>query len=66
MLELPWPVIDTEEALREIDHDPNSGYPLRGRLRGLHSLLVGSFRIIYTFRVAATRHRVNAHRRDPR
>ena len=46
---------------------------LRGRLRGLRSLRVGTYRIIYgltdadqTVRVAAIRHRSIAYRTDPR
>ncbi|MGI8580008.1 MAG: type II toxin-antitoxin system RelE family toxin [Solirubrobacteraceae bacterium] len=74
LLELSWPVIDAvEEALLVIEREPDSGYPLRGRLRGLHSLRVGSLRIIYkiiedgnTVRVAAIRHRSSAYGRDRR
>jgi mRNA-degrading endonuclease RelE of RelBE toxin-antitoxin system len=50
-----------------------AGYPLRGRLRGLYSLRVGSYRIVYqladngkTVRVAAIRHRSVAYGSDPR
>jgi mRNA-degrading endonuclease RelE of RelBE toxin-antitoxin system len=50
-----------------------AGYPLRGRLRGLYSLRVGSYRIVYqladngkTVRVAAIRHRSVAYSSDPR
>lgn len=62
-----------EEALLVIESEPDSGYPLRGRLCGLHSLRVGSLRTIYqiiedgnTVRVAAIRHRSSAYRHDPR
>jgi mRNA interferase RelE/StbE len=74
LLELGWPVIDAvEDALGALERDPHAGYPLRGKLRGLYSLGVGSYRIIYqltdggeTVRVAAIRHRAIAYRRDPR
>jgi mRNA interferase RelE/StbE len=60
-----WPLIDAaEEALALLQREPHAGYPLRGRLRGLYSLRVGSYRIIYqlsdndrTIRVATIRHR---------
>jgi len=49
------------------------GHVLRGRLRGLRSLRVGSYRVLYeltdrehTVRVAAIRHRATAYRIDPR
>jgi mRNA-degrading endonuclease RelE of RelBE toxin-antitoxin system len=69
-----WPLIDAvEDALGLLARDPHAGYPLRGRLRGLNSLRVGSYRIIYqladkdtTVRVAAIRHRSAAYRSDPR
>jgi mRNA-degrading endonuclease RelE of RelBE toxin-antitoxin system len=74
ILALDWPLIDAvEEVLSLLQRDPNAGYPLRGRLRGLHSLRVGSYRIIYqltederTVRVAAVRHRSVAYDSDPR
>ena len=74
LLELDWPLIDAiEEALGLLEHDPRAGHALRGRLRGLFSLRVGAYRIIYqlidsgqTVRVAAIRHRATAHRSDPR
>lgn len=74
LLALDWPLIDAvEEALALLERDPHAGYPLRGRLRGLHSLRVGSYRIIYqltegerTVRVAAVRHRSVAYKNDPR
>jgi mRNA interferase RelE/StbE len=62
-----------EEALALLEREPHGGYPLRGRLRGLRSLRVGSYRIIYqlsgndkTVRVATIRHRSVAYDRDPR
>lgn len=74
LLELDWPLIDAvEDALGLLEREPCSGYELRGRLRGLRSLRVGTYRIIYqlgdndrTVRVAAIRHRSIAYRTDPR
>jgi mRNA-degrading endonuclease RelE of RelBE toxin-antitoxin system len=74
LLTLGWPLIDAvEDALGLLERDPYAGYPLRGRLRGLHSLRLGSYRIIYqrldgdrTVRVAAIRHRSSAYGVDPR
>jgi mRNA interferase RelE/StbE len=74
LLAFTWPLIDAvEEALGLLARDPYAGYPLRGRLRGLYSLRVGAYRIIYqladkdrTVRVAAIRHRSAAYRSDPR
>jgi addiction module RelE/StbE family toxin len=74
LLALDWLLIDTvEEALSLLRHDPYAGHPLRGRLRGLNSLRVGSYRIIYQLanddkivRVAAIRHRSTAYETDPR
>jgi mRNA-degrading endonuclease RelE of RelBE toxin-antitoxin system len=74
LLALDRPLIDAvEEALSLLGGDPHAGYPLRGRLRGLNSLRVGSYRVIYqladgdrTVRVAAIRHRSVAYLRDPR
>jgi mRNA interferase RelE/StbE len=74
LLELDWPLIDAiEEALGLLEREPQAGHALRGKLRGLRSLRVGSFRILYqvtengrTVRVAAIRHRSIAYRSDPR
>jgi mRNA-degrading endonuclease RelE of RelBE toxin-antitoxin system len=74
LLELEWPLIDAvAEALTLLERDPSGGYELRGRLRGLRALRVGSYRIIYqladggqTVRVAAIRHRAVAYLIDPR
>ncbi len=74
LLDLGWPLIDAvEDALGSLERDPPAGHELRGRLRGLRSLHVGAYRIIYqltdanrTVRVAAIRHRSTAYRTDPR
>jgi mRNA-degrading endonuclease RelE of RelBE toxin-antitoxin system len=74
LLALDWPLIDAvEEALGLLELDPRAGYELRGRLRGLFALRVGSYRILYqltdegrTVRVATIRHRAVAYRGDPR
>ena len=74
LLELGWPLIDAvEEALGLLARAPDSGHELRGRLRGLRSLRVGSYRILYqlaadekTVRVAAIGHRSIACQADPR
>jgi len=74
LLDLDWPLLDAvEDALGLLERDPRSGHELRGRLRGLRSLRVGIYRIIYqltdadqSVRVAAIRHRSIAYRTDPR
>jgi mRNA-degrading endonuclease RelE of RelBE toxin-antitoxin system len=74
LLQLAWPVIDAiENALGVLEGDPTAGHALRGRLRGLRLLRVGTYRISYqvidggqTVRVAAIRHRSIADRIDPR
>jgi mRNA interferase RelE/StbE len=74
LLELDRPLLDAiEDALGLLERDPHIGHELRGRLHGLRSLRVGSYRIIYqladeeqTVRVAAIRHRSTAYRTDPR
>ena len=74
LLELDWPLIDAvEDALGLLEREPATGYELRGRLRGLRSLRVGSYRIVYqlidadqTVRVVAILHRSVAYRTDPR
>jgi mRNA interferase RelE/StbE len=59
-------------ALDELERDPEIGHQLQGRLRGLRSYKVGTYRIIYqlrddtTVRVVAIRHRSQAHGTDPR
>ncbi|HWL36465.1 MAG TPA: type II toxin-antitoxin system RelE/ParE family toxin [Frankiaceae bacterium] len=63
VLACPRPLADAVEgALGLLERDPDAGHPLRGRLRGLRSLRVGSYRVIYVVdggvvRVATTRHR---------
>ncbi len=74
LLNLDWPLSDAvEDALGLLERDPHAGHQLRGRLRGLRSLRVGSYRIVYqvtdgdrTVRIAAIRHRSMAYRADPR
>jgi mRNA interferase RelE/StbE len=74
LLELGLPLIDAiEDALALLEREPQAGHALRGRLRGLYSLRVGSYRILYqltdggrTVRVAAIRHRSVAYGGDPR
>ena len=74
LLELDWPLLDAvEDALGLLEREPARGYELRGRLRGLRSLRVGSYRIVYqlidthqTVRVVAILHRSVAYRSDPR
>jgi mRNA interferase RelE/StbE len=74
LLDLSWPLIDAvEDALGLLEREPHAGPELRGRLRGLRSMRVGTYRIIYqlgddeqVIRVAAIRHRSIAYRTDPR
>jgi mRNA interferase RelE/StbE len=74
LFELNWPLIDAiQDALGLLERDPLVGHALRGRLRGLRSLRVGTFRVIYQLsederavRVVAIRHRSVAYGRDPR
>lgn len=75
LLELGWPLIDAiEDALGcLLEREPEAGHALRGRLRGLYSLRVGSYRILYQLtdggqavRVAAVRHRFIAYGSDRR
>ncbi len=74
LLCLDWHLVDAvEDALGLLERDPHTGYLLRGRLHGLRSLRVGSYRIPYQLtdsnqavRVAAIRHRAAAYRTDPR
>jgi mRNA interferase RelE/StbE len=74
LLDLEWPLIDAvQEALGLLEREPFAGHELRGRLRGLRSLRIGTYRVIYqladegqTVRVAAIRHRSTVYRVDPR
>ncbi|MDQ6782276.1 MAG: type II toxin-antitoxin system RelE/ParE family toxin [Actinomycetota bacterium] len=74
VLDLDWPLSDAViEALGILDREPEAGHALRGRLRGLRSLRVGAYRIIYQLddghrvvRVLAVRHRAVAYTTDPR
>lgn len=72
--DLPPPLDEAAlDALTLLESDPHAGYALRGRLRGIRSLRVGAFRILYVLdadasrvRVLAVRHRSVAYRSDPR
>jgi mRNA interferase RelE/StbE len=74
LLELSWRLIDAiEDALGLLERDPLTGHALRGKLRGLYSLRVGAYRIVYQLtdggkmvRVVAIRHRSISYRSDPR
>lgn len=74
LLDLDGRIIEAvEHALGLIERDPAAGHELRGRLRGLRSLRVGSYRVIYqlaeadrTVGVVAIRHRSIAYGTDPR
>jgi mRNA interferase RelE/StbE len=73
-LEFDWPLIDAiEETLGLLEREPDAGHALRGKLRGLRSLRVGSYRILYqvtengkTVRVAAILNRSIAYGCDQR
>ena len=74
IVDLDWHVADAvSEALGLLERESEAGYELRGRLRGLRSLRVGSYRVVYqlvdegqTVRVVAVRHRSVAYQTDPR
>jgi mRNA interferase RelE/StbE len=74
LLDLDWRLIDAvSDALGLLEREPLAGHELRGRLRGLRSLRVGTYRIIYqladaerTVRIVSIRHRSLAYRTDPR
>jgi mRNA interferase RelE/StbE len=74
ILGLDWLLADAvAKALGWLERDPEAGHALRGRLRGLRSLRVGAYRVIYQLdeqnqvvRVLAARHRAVAYRTDPR
>lgn len=68
-----WVHDAVDDALGLLERDPFAGHALRGKLRGLFSLRVGSYRILYqlvdggkTVRVAAIRHRFLSYKDDPR
>ncbi len=71
---LPPPLDEVAlDALTVLESDPEAGDALRGRLRGVRSLRIGSFRLLYTLhddaalvRVRTIRHRSVAYRSDPR
>jgi mRNA interferase RelE/StbE len=74
LLSLDWSVADAvADAMDLLEREPLAGHTLRGRLRGLRSLRVGSYRVIYqvvdhgsTVRVVTIRHRSLAYGTDPR
>lgn len=74
MHELPPPLDEAAlDALTLLESDPFAGHALRGRLRGVRSLRIGAFRILYTVerngsrvRVLTVRHRSVAYGTDPR
>ena len=74
IVDLDWRLSDAVvEALGLLEREPEAGRPLRGRLRGLRSLRVGTYRNIYQLdddqrivRVLAVRHRSVACTTDPR
>jgi mRNA interferase RelE/StbE len=74
LLDLDWPLIDAvEDALGLLERDPDIGHALHGRLNGLRSMRLGTYRVMYqlanddqTVRVAAIRHRSIAYRTGPR
>ena len=71
---LDWPISNAVlEALGLLEREPEAGHLLRGRLGGLRSLRVGTYRLIYQVaddqrlvRVLAVRHRSVAYTTDPR
>jgi mRNA interferase RelE/StbE len=74
LLDLDRPLrVAVDDALGLLGREPDSGYELRGRLRGLQALRIGSYRILYeleddsrTVRVTAILHRSVPYRSDPR
>jgi mRNA-degrading endonuclease RelE of RelBE toxin-antitoxin system len=74
LLDLGWPLRGAvDDALGLLAREPDVGHGLRGRLRGMRALRVGSYRILYelkddgrTVRVAAILHRSIAYLGDPR
>jgi mRNA-degrading endonuclease RelE of RelBE toxin-antitoxin system len=74
LLDLGLPLVGAiEDTLGLLEWEPFAGNALRGRLSGLYSLRVGSYRLLYqlidegkTIRVAAIRHRSTSYGSDPR
>lgn len=74
LADLDWSVAQAVlNALEGLEYETLIGYPLAGRLAGLISIRVGSYRVIYQERdqgrlahVVAIRHRSVAYGRDPR
>jgi mRNA interferase RelE/StbE len=61
------------DAVTLLEADPEAGHRLRGRLEGLWSLRLGTYRLIYeirergkTVRIVSVLHRAIAYRSDPR
>jgi len=61
------------DSVTLLEADPETGHRLRGKLEGLWSLRLGTYRLIYeirergkTVRVVAVLHRAIAYRSDPR
>ncbi|MGQ0466132.1 MAG: type II toxin-antitoxin system RelE family toxin [Sporichthyaceae bacterium] len=71
---LPPPLDEAAlDLLTLLESDPEAGSALRGRLRGVWSLRIGAFRMLYTIggegaqvRVLAVRHRSVAYDGDSR
>ena len=60
---LPPPLDEAAlDALTVLESDPEAGGALRGRLRGVRSLRIGSFRFLYTIHDNAALIRVRAIR----
>lgn len=74
LLHLDWALVNAiENAFGLLECKPTAGHPLRGRLRGLRSLRLGSYRIVYQLasedrpvRVVAICHHAIAYRSDLR
>lgn len=74
IVDLDWPLSDAVvQALGLLEREPEAGHVLRGRLRGLRSLRIGTYRVIYQVddderlvHVLAVRHRSVAYATGPR
>ena len=74
LAELPTRIVEAVlDAIRDLEADTRVGKQLHGRLEGLWSLRIGSYRLVYevrdkgkTVRVIAALHRRVAYRSDPR